>query len=162
MYIFQERLIVGLTIVTTGNINILPVNPIDDGSPVSEKEPVDWIRCYDAGKPEIMLGLIAGEKVEIKTEWYDGDPIPVQPDGIKIKAAVFAFGTGFYNEGVVTFEGSITQNQNALLTGTDDPGFTDNYSYNDHIPPHYIEPQNARYEITNGSWKETNEHLSYE
>lgn len=141
----------GVTIAASGSIIISPVDPIEDAIPVDEKVPVPWIGCTEG-----ILGLIAGNQVRTTTVWYDGDPIPMNPDGIRIEAAVFAFSTGFLNEGVSTFTGSITQNQNYLVS----PGFTVNYSHSSLIPPHFIEPEDTRYEII--SWTETNVHNSFD
>ncbi|RQD68391.1 MAG: hypothetical protein D5S00_09015 [Tindallia sp. MSAO_Bac2] len=150
----------GVTIVATGNIYIVPVNPIDVDPPLDEKDLISWIGSADIDNKE-MMGLIAGGGIRIMTEWHDGETIIMPPDGMEIQAVIFSFTQGFRNDGVLTFEGSIIQKQNELKM-VDGQGFTNKYSHSsaDTIPPpFFIEPANASYEIIR--WKEIDFHLGF-
>ncbi len=142
----------GLTIAASGSIIISPVNPIENDD---LEIAVEWIRCTN---PVSILGLIAGNQISTMTNWYDGNSIPMNSDGIKIEAAIFTFENGFHNDEVQTFIGSVTQNRNELLSaGFTNPAFT--YQHSSLIPLYFVEPQNTRFEII--SWIETNNHVSF-
>ncbi len=132
------------------------------------------------GESDDMLGLVANNNIEILhkgwlyfnspyTHWSESYADDVAPENINIQAAMFtldgSFAFEYYNDGVpkgtINFLGSMFQNNRGPVgtfdswSGNKATGYDKNYSYDlrmkRYTPPHYVEPENAGWEILN--WK---------